>query len=391
MKKEELEEGAESQIEKVLDQLRHFVKSPTPTNEENLRKGMKRMSKENQLTLLKACHSLEVKGPEVMESLFEPAVHKMFSTDSQRTALYGLVKEDRHSSTKLKVDVLEAFEPKGCLTKITLALEKKCSQSVKVTLVMIKGVLGATIGLLSIPLQDTKDLVSIICLKIFQQTVIQGRIELIDNMPLEEFITTLGVIYGLQFIVRQMNSVASRFASSQADSHSCYIDVFRCHLNPYWIPFVREIIMALQRIQATIAIFRKKSAMDEMVEKLDALEGEGERTKAWREILETSLDIENEHMHIETLGERRTQLKIISTVGDLLQGSILTILLLRPDLRVRSMLKFSSLSGYLGLNVREFGALGNITSQELRMLSSVTINCQITKIVMNSGSQLSEL
>ena len=31
------------------------------------------------------------------------------------------------------------------------------------------------------------------------------------------------------------------------------------------------------------------------------------------------------------------------------------------------------------------------TSQEFRMLSSVTINCQVTKIVMNSGSQLSEL
>ena len=31
------------------------------------------------------------------------------------------------------------------------------------------------------------------------------------------------------------------------------------------------------------------------------------------------------------------------------------------------------------------------TSQELRMLSSVTINCQITKIVMVSHSQLSEL
>ena len=31
------------------------------------------------------------------------------------------------------------------------------------------------------------------------------------------------------------------------------------------------------------------------------------------------------------------------------------------------------------------------TSQELRMLSSVTLNCQITKIVMNSCSQLSEL
>ena len=33
----------------------------------------------------------------------------------------------------------------------------------------------------------------------------------------------------------------------------------------------------------------------------------------------------------------------------------------------------------------------NKTSQELLMLSSVTINCQVTKTVMNSGSQLSEL
>ena len=33
----------------------------------------------------------------------------------------------------------------------------------------------------------------------------------------------------------------------------------------------------------------------------------------------------------------------------------------------------------------------NKTSQELRMLSSVTLNCQVTKIVMNSGSQLSEM
>ena len=31
------------------------------------------------------------------------------------------------------------------------------------------------------------------------------------------------------------------------------------------------------------------------------------------------------------------------------------------------------------------------TSQELRMLSSVTIDCQVTKIVMNPGSQLSVL
>ena len=31
------------------------------------------------------------------------------------------------------------------------------------------------------------------------------------------------------------------------------------------------------------------------------------------------------------------------------------------------------------------------TSQDLRILSTVTLNCQVTKVVMNSGSQLSEL
>ena len=36
-------------------------------------------------------------------------------------------------------------------------------------------------------------------------------------------------------------------------------------------------------------------------------------------------------------------------------------------------------------------ALGIKTLQELRMLSSVTLDCQVTKTVMNSGSQLSEL
>ena len=43
------------------------------------------------------------------------------------------------------------------------------------------------------------------------------------------------------------------------------------------------------------------------------------------------------------------------------------------------------------LNSSVLGRPRHKTSQELRMLSSVTINCQITKSVMNSGSQLSEL
>ena len=357
-KTEGLTEATKTKIQKVLGLVKKAVQDPTATNEENMRKGIKKMSHRNQLTLIRACHSIEVKGPKVWKPLFKPAVQRMFSTEAQRAALYGFVKEDRNSSTKLKIHTLEAFDSEGCSAKMTLWLEKKCSQSVKITLVMIKDVLAASVGLLLIPLQDAKDLVTILCLKIFHHDVIQGRIELIDNMPLEEFITTLGIIYGVQFFLKQTNSIATKFSSPGAESHSCHLDVFRCHFNPYWIPFVRETVIALQRIQEIIAIFRKKSMMDKTVEKLDTLENKGEKDKALSEILQIALDIEEGRMNLETLGEKKKGLKIISTVGDLLQGSILTILLLRRDLRTRSLLTVSSLSGHLGLNLAGMGTPG---------------------------------
>ena len=108
---------------------------------------------------------------------------------------------------------------------------------------MIKGIMAASIGLLSISFQNTKDLVTIICLiKILHQEVIQGRIELIDNMPLEEFVTSLSMVYGFQFIVRQLKFNLNSAASQEpgTDSHFCYLDIFRCRLNPYWLPFMRE-------------------------------------------------------------------------------------------------------------------------------------------------------
>ena len=39
---------------------------------------------------------------------------------------------------------------------------------------------------------------------------------------------------------------------------------------------------------------------------------------------------------------------------------------------------------------KKFSQFSSKTSQELRMLSSVTLDCQVTKVVINSGSPLSE-
>ena len=58
--------------------------------------------------------------------------------------------------------------------------------------------------------------------------------------------------------------------------------------------------------------------------------------------------------------------------------------------RVRGLL--ASQSGFTRNTTNHSNRVVSVkTSQELRMLSNVTLNCQVTKIVMNSGSQLSEL
>ena len=52
---------------------------------------------------------------------------------------------------------------------------------------------------------------------------------------------------------------------------------------------------------------------------------------------------------------------------------------------------FPAICGFLLVPSRSVASASDKTSQELRMLSTVTLNCQVTKIVLNSGSQLSEL
>ena len=55
------------------------------------------------------------------------------------------------------------------------------------------------------------------------------------------------------------------------------------------------------------------------------------------------------------------------------------------------VIKLAVIFDMLELTQFQFKWHNKKTSQELRMLSSVTLNCQVTQIVMNSGSQLSKL
>ena len=170
------------------------------------------MPNPTKLNLIKVAHSIEVRVSDSTENIFESTVQHVFSDDAQKKELFvdrcslPFIKESTCLSTKIKLDVIAVFQPKGWMQRKVLELKKKLPQANTITLAMIKGTLGATVSLLLIPLPEIKDLYTIVSLKIFHQDVIQGRNELIDNIPLEDFVTILSVIYGFTFVLKLVES-----------------------------------------------------------------------------------------------------------------------------------------------------------------------------------------
>ena len=354
-----LTERQKTQLSDTLKLISKYLKEPVQKNEENMISSIQKIMEKDQLmALIKITHKVEVRGQEKALKMFEPTVQRVFLKESQHKALFNLVKENPDCSSKMKTDVLEALESKGCFAKVGTALEKKLSPKVKITLVMLKEILKASLGLLLIPLQESKDLLTILSIKTFHQDVIQRRIHLIDNMPLLDFITILSVIYGVTFFLKLLNAVASAAASPEERAYTCSIDVLNCRFNPHWIPFLTEILLAVRTLQEIVKSYKFKLKMNEAVEQLEASENREDETSAWKKIVDIAQDLEQVDVNRETLGERKKKIKIVSCLGDILQGSVLMVLLLRTDLRVRSVLRLAAVSRRLGLDPRNGGTSG---------------------------------
>ena len=335
-----LTEREKTIISKTLQLLSKYMKDQSSENMNNVSKSIQRMTKSTKLKLIKVAHSIEVKVSDTVENIFEPTIEQVFRDESQRKELFVLIKQTSILSTKIKLDVLEALEPKGRVKLKIQDLMKKISPAVKISLIMLKGTLAASVGLLLIPLPEMKDLITIISLKVFHQDVIQGRTDLIDNVPLEDFVVILSIIYGVTFILRIISARSSSISSTTWH-----------HL----IPFVPDIEIALRTIQEVI----KRHKINLMIQyTLDNLKDNEEDNSEWLKVVTLAEKVEESNLNLEVLGDRRRQIKLISCFGDILQGCVLMVLLLRTDLRIQSLLQFSSMCRKIGIDPRNGGASG---------------------------------
>ena len=141
-----------------------------------------------------------------------------------------------------------------------------------------------------------------------------------------------------------------------------------------WIPFVREICIAMQKMKEIVKIYRNQLILNELVNKVEAEDAVGGIAEAWSNILDLAQNIEQAKISLESLDMQRKQMKMVSILGDILQGSILIVLLLRPDLRVRSFFNSVSMSRSLGLNQNGLETLGNTDHVHSYFTDSINLN-----------------
>ena len=337
----ELTLAEKEQISDTLREITEYMKDQCIENEEKMTKSIQEMLKETQLNLIKVAHSIEVRDPNNIENIFETTVRQVLYDEAQEKKYFALIKESTMFSTSLKLDVLEVFEPKGWLKRKFQGLSMKCTEAVKITLVMMKGILSALFWLLVIPLPEIKDLITIVSIKIFHHDIIQGRAHLIDNIPLDDFVTVLSVIYGFIFILKLI------------EAHSSSVSSASWH---HWIPFVTDIEIALKKIQEIIERYKSKLNMQSIID--DDLDDSEQATSKWKKIVDIAQEIEEVDINTEVLGAKRREIRVISCLGDILQGCVLMLLLLRTDLRIRSIFQFASVCHQIGLDPRQGGRAG---------------------------------
>ena len=92
----------------------------------------------------------------------------------------------------------------------------------------------------------------------------------------------------------------------------------------------------------------------------DILDDSEQANSKWMKIVEMAQEIEEVDIKTEVLDTKRRKIRVISCLGDILQGCVLMLLLLRTDLRVRSLFQFSSMCHQFGLDPRKGDTAGNI-------------------------------
>jgi hypothetical protein len=184
---------------------------------------------------------------------------------------------------------------------------------------MIVDVFFQILAISSSPLQHWKDLSMSVSLYVFYNRILQRRLHLVDNMPIDDFATFMLILYASMLVMRIMTSRTLKLG----DPCDCTCDstcTCTCTITKLvnTIPFVHECYISCKKILQIIQIFKLKSSINMKVEETP-VEDEAEDMKLWEEILDKSHMINQIEIDQENQEIVKKRLSVISIVGDISQ------------------------------------------------------------------------
>ena len=336
----ETEGSPNSNVTRTLEDMKEFILRPTRQNEKNLIQSIQKMGLQDKVDLLKDTYNIDIKGQEMKGQMLKMAVEKTFTLKSEERPLLLLVKNSV-MPTAFKTRVIDLVKM-GCITNTLNTIKEKIPPKEMTYLKLIINVCKTVARIFSFPSQDIKDLATILVIQNFYNNVIQQRTEMIDNIDLNSIISLLVVIYAFAQLLRL------KIASSTAlpiRIPRCFPFGFKC--NPGWVPIFTETFISIGRLQNHWQIFTSKLAIVQGIQEIK--KGETNTAHAWKDIQNQSSHMNRMYVELENLDFKEKRIKIAAVLGDIIQGAVLLVLLLRSDLRTRGILGLAKLAGRLNM------------------------------------------
>ena len=358
---EESVEHVSSCVTHALKDLKDFLTDPIKQKEKRLVNSIQKMGLNAKVSLLKITYNLEMKGKNVSGQMMKTAVERVFALKSEETTLLILVKSSS-MPTAFKTRVIDLLKM-GIMTRIQNYVFEKIPHTGKVYISLIFNICKTSIRVLLFPTQDVKDLATISVMINFHNNVIQQRTSMIDNIPLNNFIGLLSAIYASAQCLRLMNASSTNLP---IPIPRCFPFGFKC--NPRCIPFFTEIFISIKKVKHIWKIFTLKLAI---IQEFKRTEEGSPPTQIWQDIQMKSSCVNRLYNELESLDLKEKKIKIAAVLGDIFQGAVLLILLLRTDLRLRGILGFANLASRMNVDIKSSDASGEI-SIKLNLIFSST-------------------
>ena len=315
-----------------------------------LKKGeIKKMSKKTKLELITAANNIPTvsKKSTLLKRVLQNVIPDGDNSQEMLTAVKNLPISD---GLKNKIFSTHA---QGAVTRMKYAVSSKIPNSVKNKLSLVLSMSAEILNLCTTAMQDMKDLGLIGTMFFFYNEVLQKRPWLIDGINLNNYIFLLCGIYIFVLLLKLLRTSTTLNRKENK----------RINRAVRMIPFFNETFLSFKIIRGTVKLFNMRETIATSLENRETqLEDE---EGVWENIVDTSDQINQTEAELEKRKQARMRVKMCSVLGDIMQASVLAILLLRSDLRVRGALISLRKMNIVGGKSDDGGTQGNYNNLPL--------------------------